>query len=156
MKKIKVTFICTGNICRSPTAQGLIDHNAKKLGIEKFIIADSAGTHSWHTGQPPDERSQAAAVKKEIDISSIRAKKISENYLNKFNYILAMNHEHLTEISKISKKFNCFLLLNFSKNYYQQEVPDPYFGNESDFHQTLRIIEDGIDGFLKYILKTYF
>ena len=122
MQKISVLFVCTGNICRSPTAEGVFRHITEQEGFSEHITIDSAGTGSWHSGSQPDERTQETAKSRGFDLSNLRARKLTTADLEKFDYLIAMDRSHLKTISGSAKKNKCHLLLEFSEKYFNQDA----------------------------------
>ena len=156
MQKISVLFVCFGNICRSPAAEAIFISLLERKGLTHGFIVDSAGTGSWHIGKKADSRMRIAAERRDINILS-RARQITCEDLEKFDYILAMddsnfrniqdlkNRSSSTEFSSIKK------IQNFRSVFNEQEVPDPYFGGDEGFDNVLDILEDSVNGFLKSI-----
>lgn len=154
--RISVLFVCMGNICRSPTAEAVFRHQVKAAGFEKEIYIDSAGTHDFHTGEPPDERAQRAAVRRGYDTRELRARRIRETDFEDFHYILAMDKGNLVILQKecppqYSHKLG--LLMQYGKRFTEgvKEVPDPYFGGHQGFEQVLNMVEDAGQGLLDRI-----
>lgn len=140
---MKVLFVCLGNICRSPTAEGMFRHVLAQAQLTEQITVDSAGTADWHTGKAPDPRSQAVALARGIDISALQARQVSAEDFHHFDLILAMdqsNLEHLKQIQPAAAKAELDLYLQ----RYQlplSEVPDPYYGGAEGFEQVLDLLE---------------
>ena len=157
MEKISVLFVCLGNICRSPAAEAIFIKYIKEKQIENDFLVDSAGTGSWHVGKPSDERMLFAASRRGINIQS-KARQISEDDFDRFKYIVAMdnsnyknllnfkNRESLSDFAEIKK------IQDFSKEFNENEVPDPYFGGPDGFDNVLDILEDSVQGFLKTLM----
>lgn len=155
---VKVLFVCMGNICRSPTAEGVFTEVVKKAGLQDKIFIDSAGTHAYHVGNEPDQRAQAAARKRNIDLSSQRARKVEPDDFNKFDYVLPMDESNYAELEYISadnSRAKLSLFLDFSENATQKEVPDPYYGGEQGFEHVLDLIEDASAGLLNSIRQQH-
>lgn len=145
-----------GNICRSPTAEGVFRHKIIEAGLADQIHIDSAGTHAYHVGHPPDDRAQSAALKRGFDLGSQRARKVTGDDFEKFDYIIAMdsdNQYNLEDICPSGFEDRLHLFLKFAKNFEQSEVPDPYYGGGRGFERVLDMIEDAADGLIKH-LKT--
>ncbi|MBI3545511.1 MAG: low molecular weight phosphotyrosine protein phosphatase [Gammaproteobacteria bacterium] len=154
---IKVLFVCLGNICRSPTAEGVFRHLVQKEKLEKFLEIDSAGTHAYHVDAPPDERAQAACARRGIDIAHLRGRRATADDIREFDYVLAMdreNYENLRAISPAEHQSKIRLFMEFAPNRREREVPDPYFGGISGFDRVLDMIEDAAQGLLEDIRRT--
>ena len=150
---VKVLFVCMGNICRSPTAEGVFRHMVEKDNLNSEISIDSAGTHAYHVGNPPDQRSQDAALKRDIDLSSQRARRVKVDDFISFDYVIAMdesNKDDLLSICPDGYEDRVHLFLDFS-NDDQTEVPDPYYGQGRGFEIVLNLVEDASAGLLKRI-----
>lgn len=160
---VKILFVCMGNICRSPTAEGVFRHLANQAGIEdgftKEIYLDSAGTAGFHMAAPPDKRAQLTALKFGVDIGDLCARKLTIQDFTDFNYILAMDSDNLALMKK-----NCpeehqnklHLFMTFAENSPGiTEVPDPYYGDIEDFNKAYDFIDRASQGFLKFIKKEH-
>ena len=142
-----------GNICRSPTAEGVFRHKVKLAMLEDHISIDSAGTHAYHVGNPPDTRAQNAALKRDIDLGDQRARRVSVDDFAEFDYIIAMdesNKNDLLDICPAGYEERVHLFLDFSDNDII-EVPDPYYGQGRGFEIVLNLVEDASEGLLKNI-----
>jgi protein-tyrosine phosphatase len=158
MKKVHVLFVCLGNICRSPLAEGVFLHLVEQKGLEQHFLIDSAGTSSWHEGEPPDERGTEAALLAGFDISTQRARKITTEDFERFHYILAMdqiNVRHLRGRVPEQHQSKIDYLLNHSSSGIL-EVPDPYYGGVNGFQECLSLIRDGAEGLLETLLIKHF
>ena len=154
MKKIKVLFVCMGNICRSPSAEGVFRDKVSEAGLSDKINIDSAGTHAYHVGNPPDPRSQEAAIKRNFDLSAQRARKVEISDFDEFDYVIAMdmsNEDDLQTICPTELEDKIHLFLNFSNNSSKKEVPDPYYGQGRGFEIVLNLVEDASAGLLTHI-----
>jgi len=154
---IKVLFVCMGNICRSPTAEGVFRHRAEENQLEQRIDIDSAGTHAYHVGDPPDRRATQAALKRGVNLSSQRARRVNDNDYEDFDFILAMdtdNLEILTSNCPEEHGHKLSLFLDFAQGADVSEVPDPYYGGTKGFDRVLDLIELASDGFLNHIKKS--
>ena len=156
---VKVLFVCMGNICRSPTAEGVFGHMVHQHGLSEHVLTDSAGTHAYHIGEPPDRRSQQAALKRQIDLSPIRARKVEAGDFGKFDYILAMdlnNYRDLEQMASDDHKDKLSLFLDFAPQTDTREVPDPYYGGPTGFENVLDLIEMASQGLLTHIRSRHF
>ncbi|MBL4711470.1 MAG: low molecular weight phosphotyrosine protein phosphatase [Gammaproteobacteria bacterium] len=150
---VKILFVCMGNICRSPTAEGVFRHKVTQNNLDEQIIIDSAGTHAYHVGSPPDQRSQAAALKRDIDLSEQRARRVDVDDFAEFDYIIAMdksNKDDLLSLCPASYRNRVHLFLDFATSH-ESEVPDPYYGQGRGFEIVLNLIEDASNGLLEKI-----
>jgi protein-tyrosine phosphatase len=156
MEKVKVLFVCMGNICRSPTAQGVFEHLVQSQGLAGRILVDSAGTHAYHVGNPPDRRSQAAAQDRGLDLSGQRARKIEVLDFERFDYILAMDRSNLQDLQQLIESpqhERLHLFMQFATRWNTDEVPDPYYGGNSGFERVLDMVEDAAEGLLEHIRR---
>ncbi|VAW62257.1 Low molecular weight protein tyrosine phosphatase [hydrothermal vent metagenome] len=154
---VNVLFVCMGNICRSPTAEGYFQHVVKQSGLADKIHTDSAGTHAYHIGSPPDNRAQAAASKRGIDLSSLRGRKVEAVDFEKFDYVIAMDDSNFSDLQMVADgdANNLFMFLEFAEQFSEKEVPDPYYGGDQGFEHVLDLIEDASNGLLKNIREKY-
>ncbi len=152
---VKVLFVCMGNICRSPVAEGVFRQLLENVGLAKQVYVDSAGTHSYHVGAPPDSRSQATALRRGVDLRSLRARKVTAADLTEFDYVLAMDQENYQELLRLcpqpALQPRIRLLLSFAPSAPEQEVPDPYYGGPHGFERVMDLIEEGARGLLTEI-----
>ena len=153
--KISVLFVCMGNICRSPTAEGVFRHKVEQNNLQDQISIDSAGTHAYHVGNPPDRRAQDAALKRDIDLSQQRARRVSADDFLKFDYVIAMDESNMGDLLSIcpagyEDRLHLFLAFSDSE---QSEVPDPYYGQGRGFEIVLNLVEDASEGLLNHIRK---
>lgn len=152
----RVLFVCMGNICRSPTAEGVFRHLVGQQGLSAEIIIDSAGTHDYHVGDPPDARSQAAAARRGYDLSTLRARQVARDDFRAFDYILAMDETNLRQLRQQCPE-DCRdrlkLFLEFADDGAVREVPDPYYGGAQGFEQVLDLVEQAARGLLRNIVK---
>jgi len=148
---VKVLFVCLGNICRSPTAEGVFRKIVIEAGLVEAIEIDSAGTHAYHVGEPPDRRAQAAAHRRGVDLSGLRGRQALAEDLVRFDYILAMdreNRENLLAICPDGHEHKVRLFMEFAAGRMEDEVPDPYFGGPSGFDRVLDMVEEAARGLL--------
>jgi protein-tyrosine phosphatase len=155
LEKIKILFVCMGNICRSPTAEGVFRHQVSEAVKTDNIIIDSAGTHGYHIGSLPDRRAQQAALQRGYDLSSLRGRQVGDRDFHEFDYILAMDRENLANLFQIcppQQQHKLKLFMEFSRGFSQREVPDPYYGGNQGFENVLNMVEDAASGLLEEIL----
>ncbi len=146
-----VLFICMGNICRSPTAQGVLRHKLRLRGLDGQLQVDSAGTHNYHPGQPPDHRSQRAAALRGYDISDLRARQISDDDFARHDLLLAMDWDNLAlaeERCPPPYRRKLRRLTEFCRRHDAAVVPDPYYGGDAGFAHVLDLIEDACDSLI--------
>ncbi len=151
---IRTLFVCTGNICRSPTAEGVFAAMVAEAGLHTDIATDSAGIESYHIGDKPDPRSIKAAKSRGYDLEPLRARQIQPSDFQNFDLILAMDSGHLARLHRHappSEQHKIRLFLEFSAKYPNQSVPDPYYGDWDGFLSVLDRIEDGCAGLLAHI-----
>ncbi len=149
---MKILFVCTGNICRSPTAEGILNHYIKKLGLQDQIQVDSAGTTDYHKREAPDNRSQRIAKKRGVTLDSLRARKIHPNDFEQFDLILAMDITHFNYLKDHvfpQRTGQLHLFLDFVGKEHSLEVPDPYYGDEGDFEYVYDLIDLGVQALIK-------
>ncbi|MDQ7015264.1 MAG: low molecular weight protein-tyrosine-phosphatase [Gammaproteobacteria bacterium] len=155
MKKINVLFVCMGNICRSPTAEGVFTQLVSEAGLSDCLEIDSAGTHSYHIGKQPDRRAQAAALQRGLDLSTLRGREVYKEDFSYFDYILAMDKDNLRDLKLISPKAEfegkIHLFLDFAEQASESEVPDPYYGGDQGFEHVLDLVQQASVGLLKQI-----
>jgi protein-tyrosine phosphatase len=148
----RVLFVCTGNICRSPTAEGVFRKLVADAGLADRIASDSAGTHGYHVGEPPDLRTQAAARRRGYDLSGLRARKVAREDFHRFDLLLAMDREHhdiLGRLAPPSVGHKVQLMMGFARSAAHDEVPDPYYGGPEGFELVLDLLEDAAAGLLE-------
>lgn len=153
---VKVLFVCLGNICRSPTAEGIFLKLVSDAGLSKHIAVDSAGTAGWHEGRAPDARTVAAAKAQGYDLSTLRARQVLKDDFEEFDYIVAMDSENLHDLERLKPAhytgyLGLFLTFGLQKKY--RELPDPYHGTDKDFELVVDLVEDAAQGLLDHIRK---
>lgn len=154
-EKTSILFVCMGNICRSPTAEGVFRHHVAEAGLSERIVVDSAGTHAYHVGSPPDRRAHAAAERRGISLVDIRARRVSDEDFERFDYIIAMDEDnvaHLKDEAPAQYHSKVRLFLEFSSSG-QREVPDPYYGGAAGFERVLDLVEDASRGLLETLSR---
>ncbi|CAA7616598.1 low molecular weight protein-tyrosine-phosphatase [Magnetospirillum sp. SS-4] len=154
---VKVLFVCTGNICRSPTAHGVFRALVEREGLSGRVAVDSAGTHAYHVGEPPDRRSAEAARRRGVEIKDLRARQVALSDFRDFDLLLAMDRGHFQTLQA-----NCpdglgprlAMFLSFAPHLNLLDVPDPYYGGPDGFEKVLDMIEAGSAGLLAHIRGT--
>jgi protein-tyrosine phosphatase len=150
-KKIGVLFVCMGNICRSPTAEGVFRHFVNEAGLSDRIHVDSAGTHAYHVGEPPDRRATAVAQGRGISLANIKARRVCDADFEVFDYIIAMdedNQARLLQQAPDEYQGKVSLFLSYA-SVNETEVPDPYYGGGAGFERVLDLVEEASRGLLE-------
>ena len=153
----RILFVCMGNICRSPTAEGVFSRLLKTHNLQDEYIVDSAGTHAYHIGNSPDLRAQHHARMRGIDLGHLQARQVSEKDFEVFDYIVAMdnyNYALLIELSADSQQDKVVMMMQFASTFNEAEVPDPYYGGDNGFERVLDMLEDATQGLLKFSQQT--
>lgn len=153
-----VLFVCMGNICRSPMAEGIFRREIARIGLQDMVRIDSAGTHDYHVGAPPDSRAQSAISRRGVDISGLRGRQVERADFDNFDYILAMDEANLAILKRNAPAHaqgKIRLFLSYSRKYPNQEVPDPYYGGASGFDENLDMIEDAVEGLIDEIRAAF-
>lgn len=151
-KKTRLLFVCMGNICRSPTAEGVMRKLVAEAGLEDAIEIDSAGTHAYHVGAPADKRSQAAALRRGYDLSKLRARQVTDPDFIYFDLLLAMDKDNLLLLRQRCPEHldgKLKLMMEYGDHSPVTEVPDPYIGGEAGFEAVLDYLEDACGGLLR-------
>ena len=154
MKPYSVLFVCMGNICRSPTAHGVLRHKVKEQGLGHVIHVDSAGIHNYHPESTPDDRSQAHAAKRGYELSDLRARQITAEDFDLHDLILVMDWDNLALVQDIcppSAQRKVRRLTEFCLTSDSPVIPDPYYGGADGFDQVLNLVEDATEGLLRYV-----
>ncbi len=148
-----VLFVCTGNICRSPTAEAIFRNLTRESGLDCYV--DSAGTHGYHTGEGPDHRTVRVAKERGVDMSGLAARQFVAEDLDRFDFVIAMDKSHLKFMENMAAGAggigNVSLFLDHMKEYEGLDVPDPYYGSIQDFESVYDLIKDGADSLLDYV-----
>lgn len=158
MMKMKLLFICLGNICRSPAAEGIMRQMVEERALSNDIIVDSAGIGSWHVGEMPDPRMRKHAARRGYDLSPLRARQFRADDFQKFDYIIVMDEENYHDVMERGGVYADARKVLRMKDYFirykgQQSVPDPYYGGAEGFERALNLIEDGCEGLLKDLVN---
>ncbi len=155
-RTIGVLFVCTGNICRSPTAAGVFRTMVSRVGLSERFRIDSCGTYSGHLGQPPDRRAHEHALRRGYDIGGMRARLLRPDDFVTFDHLLAMDEGHLRVLRRMATpptRERVRLFLDFAPNLPTREIPDPYYGEAADFERALDLIERGAASLLVAVRK---
>ena len=155
MAKTSILFVCMGNICRSPTAEGVFRHHVTEAGLLEQFEIDSAGTHAYHVGEPPDRRSAAAAERRGVSLKNIFARRVDVADFESFDYIIAMDEDNvsrLLEQAPDEHRGKVRLFLSFAAGP-ETEVPDPYYGGAAGFERVLDMVELASRGLLDEIRR---
>ena len=155
---IRVLFVCLGNICRSPSAEGTFRKILQDESLEGHVEVDSAGLGHWHIGNPPDDRAQASARKRGIELGGLRARQVARGDFDAFDYVIAMDHANHSELrarSDAARHERIHLFMDFSDEYSLDEVPEPYYGGELGFERALDMIESASRGLLAEIRRRH-
>lgn len=147
--RMKLLFVCTGNICRSPTAEGVLRHKLAQAGLAEAVFVDSCGMHGYHQGDPPDPRSVATAFRRGYDLSPLRARKIVKKDFETFDLMLAMDQGHFDDLMEMCPAESHAQIRMFIRS----DVPDPWYGPQKGFEHVLDLIESGADDLIAEIGK---
>lgn len=156
---IKVLFVCLGNICRSPLAEGILKQRVKEEGLENKIYVESAGTSGWHIGEPPDPRSMDVAMKNGFRLNSLGRKAIAEDF-ETFDYIIAMDKSNYTDLQRIGRTAGddaatLYLMRDFDDIGRGKDVPDPYYGGNDGFDRVYEMLDRSCRNLLIEIKEKY-
>ena len=155
--RVRVLVVCMGNICRSPTAQGMLEKLARDSGLADRVQVDSAGTHGGHIGAPPDERAQAHALRRGLDLSAQRARALVRQDFERFDWVLVMdaaNERAARALCSPEHAHKLRRLTDFCTHHAAREVPDPYYGGGAGFEAVLDLVEDACTGLLRTLIAT--
>ena len=153
MRPVRILFVCMGNICRSPTAHAVFRKLVSDEGLADRIEIDSAGTHAYHIGEPPDARSQQTALRRGIDMNDLRARKVERDDFSDYHYVLAMDRDNLsnlrTLVAQDTAPARVELFMDYAEDWSEQEVPDPYYGGAQGFERVFDMVEAASRGLLE-------
>jgi protein-tyrosine phosphatase len=154
---VRVLFVCLGNICRSPLAQGVFENALRREGLGDEVFVDSAGTGSWCVGSPPDERAQKSASLRGIDLGAQRARRIAPGDCQSFDYILTMDEENYRAVAALCSEGRAVVrpFLDYTRNRAEREVPDPFYGGPEGFEYVLDLVEEASEGLLEEIKEKH-
>lgn len=156
MALTRVLFVCTGNICRSPTAEGVFRAYVQRAGLADRIEADSAGTHGYHIGEPPDPRAIAHAKRRGYDLAGLRARRVKAEDFEAFDLVLACDRGHhglLRRLADTSEHGRIAMFLDYAPELGFDEIPDPYYGTGADFERVLDMVERASEGLLAALAR---
>jgi protein-tyrosine phosphatase len=154
--RLSVLFVCMGNICRSPTAHAVLRRRLEQLGLQGTVAVDSAGTHGYHVGHPPDERASAAARLRGYDLAGIRARQVAREDLEHSDYVLAMDAANFSALERLAESADApraelRLFLDFAPDLAGRDVPDPYYGARNGFEEVLDLVEQGAEALIDHM-----
>jgi len=154
--KLKILFVCMGNICRSPTAEGVFKTKLKNSKLDEQIHVDSAGTHNYHPNSPPDSHSQLHALKRGYDLSNLRARAVNEGDFENFDLLITMDWDNRALLEQrcpplLHHKIRGFA--EFLKTSDATVIPDPYYGDEKNFEYVLDLVEEACEGLMEFVIK---
>lgn len=153
---MRILFVCMGNICRSPTAEGVFRRVLAERAPDIQIEIDSAGTHDYHVGSPPDRRAIEAARRRGVDLSSLRARMVAAEDFELYDLILAMDEENLSELKRrapSTRHERIRLMMEFAPQAPSRRVPDPYYGGAQGFEEVLDLLEEAANGLMQEVLS---
>ena len=154
---VRILFVCMGNICRSPLAQGVFESVLRREGLEGEVFVDSAGTGPWHAGHPPDERAQRSASSRGLDLSSQRARRVTPDDCHTFDYVLTMDEENYRTVAALCRGGDTEVrpFLDFAPGRAETEVPDPFYGGSQGFEHVMNLVEEASEGLLEEIKEKH-
>ena len=153
----KILFVCMGNICRSPSAEGILLKKVQERGLENNFLIDSCGTHGYHEGQGPDQRSIEAALSRGVDIRNQISRLVVNSDFENFDIIISMDHRNVDTLKQISdSKYHhkLSLILDYTDDSEYIEVPDPYYGGDDGFKLVLDLLDKAADGLISHLTET--
>ncbi len=154
--KTRILFVCLGNICRSPSAEAVFKGLVASKGMDNEYHIDSAGTYGYHEGEPADRRMQSHAIRRGYNLTSISRPFIPERDWDDFDYIIGMDDSNMQNLAEMARNQEdlkkLYKMTDFSNNYNNTEVPDPYYGGDQGFELVLDLLEDASEGFLNKLV----
>lgn len=155
---ISLLMVCMGNICRSPTAHGVLRAQIAARGWQDLVQVDSCGTHASHAGEPADARAQQHAQRRGYDLSDLRARQVRAEDFRRHTLILAMDHDNMARLEQLcppNLQYKLQLLTRFCRHHRSSTVPDPYYGGETGFEKVLDLVEDACAGLLDHLARLH-
>ena len=157
--KVGVLFVCTGNICRSPSAEGVLRTLASQAALQDALVIDSAGTYDGHVGEPPSHQAQVSATRRGYDLDALRARQVTEADFARFDYVLALDRGHYRALVRLAPpqyRDRIGLLLDYAPELALRDVPDPWYGGPADYEHALDLIETACRGLLQQLRARHF
>lgn len=154
MAQRSILVVCTGNICRSPTGEGVLRAKARERGLGERLVVASAGTHDYHVGEAPDPRTMKHATKRGYDLAAQRARQVAPEDFHAFDFILAMDRSHLRQLEVLAppgSKARLGLYLERSRTWRDEDVPDPFYGGPQGFENVLDMVEEAAEHWLDVV-----
>jgi len=151
---VRVLFVCMGNICRSPTGEGVMRQRLVERGLDPFVDVDSAGTIAYHAGKKPDRRAREEALRQGVDLGPQRARQVTVEDFDTFHFVLAMDRDNLQDLEQIKpadSEADLRLLCDFAPELPVDEVPDPYYGGDMGFRNVFRIVDTAVENLIDHI-----
>jgi protein-tyrosine phosphatase len=157
--KLKILFVCMGNICRSPTAEGVFKAKLQNNKLHDIVHVDSAGTHNYHPNSPPDSRSQMHALKRGYDLSNLRARAVNDDDFEKFDLLITMDWDNRSLLEQRGPPHSQHKIRGFAEFLTTSNatvIPDPYYGDEKNFEHVLDLVEEASEGLMAFVIRKFY